>query len=176
MNRKIFFSAISILASLTLMTGSAFAAFTTTATAAGNTFSTTTPNLEITLNGQTGTVVTGTSVAGLIPGIAGATQTFVLTNTDPNVSGDLAVSLKLPFEQTNTLSGDDLNITVNCGSGDISDSYSGWIYNGHSLGTVKAQNGQLTCTMIPTLNSGIGNTDIGKSAVFDAVFTGTEGN
>ena len=39
-NRKIMMSSLSIVAALTLLGGTAFAAFTTTATATGNTFST----------------------------------------------------------------------------------------------------------------------------------------
>jgi hypothetical protein len=181
MNKKIIFSGISILASFGMLAGSAFAAFTTSATAQGNTFSATTPNLEVTVNGVgPGTTEPGAIVTGLIPGTPGATQTFVLTNTDVDTTADMPVSLQFNLGATNTLPGADLSITVNCGGSDITDTYGGWLSTPHPLGTVPHQGGALantlSCTMIPTLNSGVGNGDAGTSAVFDAVFTGTLGN
>lgn len=175
MNRKIALSLLSIVGALTIMGGSAFAAFTTTATATANTFSTTTPNLTVNVNGTgDGTTEPGATVTGLVPGTPGATQTFVLTNHDTDLTGDLATTLQFNVSGSNTLPGGDLTITVNCGAGNITDTYSGWISTGHALGTVP-HSSFLTCTMIPTLNSGVGNSDINKSAIFDAVFTGSVG-
>lgn len=176
MNRRIAMSALSIIAALTLMGGSAFAAFTATASATDTTFSTTNPALLVKVNdGTEGSSVAGPIVTGLVPGVPGAGQAFVLHNTDTDPSADLSTSLKLTVKPANTLPGADLTITVNCGAGDITDTYSGWITTGHGIGTV-VHGGTLTCTMTPTLNSGVGNSDAGKSAVFDAVFTGTAGS
>src|SRR5258708_4473062 len=69
MNKKILFSGMSILASLTLLAGSAYAAFDTTATASDNTFSSGTDNLTISLNNLSdfhstiGSPFTGSNIA-----------------------------------------------------------------------------------------------------------------
>lgn len=176
MNRKIAMSALSIIGALTIMGGTAFAAFTSTATATATTFSTTNPNLTISVNGGTdGPTEPGPILTGLIPGTPGATQSFKLTNNSTDPSDNLVTSLQLVASGSNTLPGADLTITVNCGGGDITDTYGGWISTGHGIGTVPNST-FLTCTMIPTLNSGVGNSDAGKSAIFDAVFTGSVGS
>lgn len=172
-------SGLSILTAFAMMGGSAFAAFTTTATATGNTFSTTTPGLTVAVNGGgPGTSVTGATVTGLIPGSAGAPQTFVLANTTAPASS-LPVTLQLSNLPQNTLPGADLTIHVDCsgsaGGLDVTASYADWITSAQSLGTITS-GGSFTCTMTPTLNSGVGNSDAGKSAVFDAVFTGSIGS
>jgi hypothetical protein len=178
-NRKIAMSGLSILTAFAMMGGSAFAAFTTTATATGNTFSTTTPGLTVNVNNTgAGTNVTGATVTGLIPGVDGPAQTFVLANTT-NPASSLPVTLQLTNLPANTLPGADLTIRVNCagsaGGLDITATYSDWITSAHSLGTITS-GGSFTCTMTPTLNSGVGNGDAGKSAVFNADFTGSIGS
>ena len=170
---------MSIVTATTMMGTSAFAAFTTTATATGNTFSATTPGLTVAVNnGTAGTSVTGATVTGLVPGVAGPAQTFVLANTTSPASS-LPVSLQLTNTAPNTMSGDDLTINVDCsgsaGGLAVNVSYSDWITSSHSLGTIPS-GGSLTCTVTPTLNSGVGNGAAGKSAVFDAIFTGTVGS
>ena len=175
MNRKIFLSCLSIVAALTLTTGTAFAAFTTTAVATAATYTTTTPGLEIGAYGYRGPTIPGPHITGLVPGVPTDPVAFILINDDPSSGGDLTVSLTTPFTSENSLSGEDMTITVNCGGEDITDTYSGWIFNGHVLGVVPHGEGTLNCTMTAMLNAGVGNQDIGKSAVFDATFTGTAG-
>jgi len=69
MNRKIAMSLLSVVGALTLMGGAAFAAFTTTASATTNTFSSTTPSLQLSVDGAPfGNPVPGVTVNGLIPG------------------------------------------------------------------------------------------------------------
>ncbi|HVZ12063.1 MAG TPA: hypothetical protein VG965_03455 [Patescibacteria group bacterium] len=176
MNRKIALSGLSIVTALVMLGGAAFAAFTAQATATGNTFSTTNPNLLINVNNAgEGNPVTGASVTGLIPGVAGPVQTFVLHNTDTDAGADLPVTMQLVVNAGNTLPGSDLDITVNCGAGDITHTYADWISTGFSIGTVTAGN-TLSCSMTPTLHAGVSNGDAGTSAKFDAVFTGTLGS
>ena len=161
MNRRIALSGLSILTTLVMLGGSAFAAFTTTATATGNTFSTTTPNLTLSVNGGTfGTSVTGASVSGLVPGVAGPAQNFTLSNNSTDPSDDLAVTLQFTASASNTLPGSDLTIQVVCPSNgiNITQSYNAWISTGGSLGTI-VHNSNLACTMTPTLNTGVGNAD-----------------
>jgi hypothetical protein len=174
MNKKIVMSGLSILTAFAMMGGSAFAAFTTTATATGNTFSTSNPQLLVNVNnGGDGASVPGATVTGLVPGVAGAAQSFVLHNID--ASATQTVTLQLVNLPANTLPGDDLTIAVTCAGG-INEihTYSDWIVNARSLGTI-APSTTLACTMTPTLNAGVGNADLNKSAIFDAVFTGSVG-
>lgn len=178
MNRKIALSGLSIVAALTLMGVATFAAFTSTATATGTTFSTTTPVLQVsTDSGVTfGTSKAGPSVTGLVPGVAGSPVTIELRNTDTDPSSDLTASLQLTASNTNTLPGVDLTITVNCGGGDVTDTYAGWISTGHLLNVTVPHTGTpVSCVVTPTLNSGTGNSDMGKSAIFDAAFSGSVG-
>ena len=80
-NRKIMMSGLSIVSALTLLGGTAFAAFTSTATATGNTFSTGAADLRISTNNvtYTPTVVNPFNKTGLTPGYD-HTFTFYLKN------------------------------------------------------------------------------------------------
>ena len=173
-NRKIAMSGLSIFSALVLLGGTAFAAFTVQAQTTGNTFSATNPNLMVSVNGNPeGSSVAGVNVGGLVPGVASATQNFSLHNTDGDTGADMAVTMQLTPTGANTMSGDDLTIKVNCGGGDIIDTYTNWINSAHSLGTITA-GATAACTMNATV-TGAGNSAMGKSAVFDATFTGTVG-
>ena len=75
----------------------------------------------------------------------------------------------------NTLPGSDVTIDVVCsGYANESHSYSDWINVGYLIGTVN-DNSTLSCSMTVTLNSGVGNSDANKAAIFDAIFSGTVG-
>lgn len=176
MNRRIAMSMLSVTAALALMGGSAFAAFTSTATATSSTFSTTNPDLTVSVNGgPDGSSEPGPHVTGLIPGTPGATQTFALTNHSTDPSDNLVTTLQFTLGGGNTLPGSDMDFTVNCGGGDITHTFNEWLSTAYTIGTVPNST-FLTCTMIPTLHSGVGNSDAGKSAIFDAVFTGSVGS
>lgn len=173
-NKKIAMSGMSILSALVLLGGTAFAAFTVQAQTTGNTFSATNPNLMVSVNGNPeGNSVAGVNVTGLVPGIPSTTQNFSLHNTDSDAGADMPVTMQLTATGANTMSGDDLTISVNCGGGPITDTYSGWITSAHGLGTI-APGATAACTMVATI-TGAGNNAMGKSAVFDATFAGTVG-
>ncbi len=168
-------SGLSIVSALTLLGGTAFAAFTVQAQTTNNTFSTTTPGLLVSVNGGSeGTSVAGVNVSGLIPGIVSPTQSFTVRNTDTDAGANTATTMQLTPTGANTLSGDDLSITVNCGGGDITGTYTAWITTPQSIGTI-APGATANCTMTATLSSSAPNSAAGKSAVFDATFTGTVG-
>jgi len=176
MNKKIALSGLSIVAALTLMGGATFAAFTTTATATDNTFSTTTPTLTISTDGtHFGTSEPGFTVGGLVPGGSTANQNFSLQNINTDPTGDLTVFLKFT-NLSGSLNGDDISFTVDCGGGPITDTYSHWVSTGNDLNIVLLHNSTQACTMKASLVTGAGNTDAGKNVNFDAVFTGSVGS
>jgi len=176
MNKKILFSGMSILASLTLLAGSALAAFVTTATASGNTFSTTNPNLLINTGGGAGTTVTGFTETGITPGANPVTHNFTLFNndTDPNATMTLT-------GQLNPTAGDsslepDLVVRVTCDNGTDTTALplSTWMAGGVVLNTL-GPGITTNCTMQVSLPSGH-PTDANKSITFDAVFSASVGN
>jgi spore coat-associated protein N len=78
MNRKIIFSSMSIVAALSLMGGSAFAAFTSSASNTGNTFGA--GSITLTLNGQSGSGSTALfTLSNKVPGDS-SLQSIVLAN------------------------------------------------------------------------------------------------
>jgi hypothetical protein len=174
-NRKLAMSGMSILTALTMMGGSAFAAFTATATTVGNTFSTSNPNLNVSTDGTTfGPTKPGFNVSGLVPGTTTAAQSFTLQNTGTD---NMPVSAKFNYDTAlNSLPGSDIDFTITCvGSNPVTHSYADWIATGDVIGTVNAgQN--LGCQMTATLHAGVGNEDLNKKAVFDAVFSGSVGS
>lgn len=175
MNKKIMMSGLSIISALTLLGGTAFAAFTTSATATGNTFSSAIPSLLITTDGglNYGSSRPGFSASGLIPGSSSAPQLFTLKNDNSGAS--IPVTLKLTNLPSNTLPGNDVTITVECsGSAPVVHTYTDWISTGYLVTTV-LNNQTVDCSMIAKLNAGVGNEDAGKAAVFDATFSGSVG-
>lgn len=112
MNKKIFFSATSILAALALMGGSTFAFFSSTATSTGNVFASGTLNLLLDDNNEETPAATVTSSFGgtnLVPG--GSVSGFVSMHNSGTI--DLA-EVHLSGNETVTSSPDlagKLNIT-----------------------------------------------------------------
>lgn len=174
MNRRIAMSMLSVTAALALMGGSAFAAFTTTATATANTFAATTPGLLLTVDGGSeGNPVPGITVGGLIPGGPASVHTFLVHNTDTDTGAVQAVTLK--FNDTgSTLPGTDTTTVVDCGQGAVSLNFNDWVI-GHFIGNVNPT-ATMSCTMSVSLNSGAPSSDAGLSDHFDAVFTGSVGS
>ena len=174
MNRKIAISGLSILTTLVMLGGAAYAQFTTTATATTNTFSATTPSLTLSVDsGGFGNPVSGITVTGLIPGGASSNHTFAVHNADVDANATQAITLNLNNSGTSTLPGGDTTIVVDCGQGAVSDSYTGWI-TGHFIGNV-GPGGTMSCSFNVSLNSGVSNSDQGLIDTFDAVFTGSMG-
>jgi hypothetical protein len=177
-NKKIAFGSISILSAMAMLGGSAYATFTTTAVATATTVDTLNPSLTVSVNGATpAQSEAGATITGLIPGTPGSSETIVVANTDTNgADSPLAINLQLTADTGNTLPGPDLTITVNCGSnGNTTQSYSNWISTGAPFGSL-APGTNMTCTLTPELNAGIGNSDINLTAIFDATFTGSAGS
>ena len=148
---------------------------TATATTTGNTFSSATPSLLVSTDAGAnyGTSRPGFNASGLIPGSSSAPQPFILKNG--NSGADLPVTLKLNPLAANTLPGPDVTITVACANHNaVTQLYSDWISTGYDIGTV-ANNDTLNCSMTAALNSGVDNSDAGKAAVFDAVFSSSIG-
>ena len=170
-NRKIMMSGLSIVSALTLLGGTAFAAFTTTATATGNTFSTSTPNLLIDTGGGPGTNVAGFVAGGLVPGSSTAALPFDLTNADTSADGDL--DLTLQFSITGgALDPSKLIVSVVCPDVTVTQTAATWAAGALALGTLDNQSLK-SCTMQATLDGSATNNEINKALQFDAVFTGT---
>lgn len=182
MNKKIMLSGFSILTALTLMGGSALAAFTTTATASNNTFSTSNPSLVISTTTNTNTEFgiskQGFTVTGIVPGSTTADQHFWLKNSDTNPD---ALSLNGLFTSVTPVSGsilNDLKVTIACdvGSGSVSYgpySITTWATSPISLGSLPS-GATAACTMNATLDAGSAG-DAHQSVNFDAVFGGSVG-
>lgn len=175
MNKKIMMSGLSIISALALLGGTAFAAFTTTATATGNTFSTDNPSLLITTTAGPGTSEPGFTVSGLIPGGSSSPQAFDLVNNGLN-----PLSVNAQFTITNgatTPIVDDMSITISCTNGFTATEthpVSYWTSGTVPLGTLNPS-GTANCTMTGSLANGVGNPDANKTVIFDAVFGGSEG-
>ena len=175
MNKKIMMSGFSILSALTLLGGTAFAAFTTSATATGNTFSTTNPNLQIQTTAGLSNSEPGFVVGGLVPGSSTPVQNFNLKNADLNTDGTLALTAQFT-NPSGTLNANNISVTINCpSSGAVTDTVANWISTPHNLGNL-APNTTQSCTMVATLANGVGNADANKTITFDAVFSGSVGN
>lgn len=175
MNRRIIMSGLSIVTTLVMLGGSAFAAFTTTAVATNNTFSATTPSLTLQVDaaGPDAQSVPGITVTGLIPGGPSSDHTFAVRNTDADTGATQAITLNFDNNPSSTLPGSDTTIVVDCGQGAVSDTYSGWM-TGHFIGNV-GPTAVLTCSFKVTLNAGVPNSDAGLQDAFNAVFTGSLG-
>lgn len=162
-----------MVSALTLLGGSAFAAFTANASTTNNTFSTDLPSLKVSVDGGSeGPSVAGVTVTNLYPGGPVSSHTFTVHNTGANT---LAVDFKFNNDGSSTLPGSDTTVAISCTGGNtFSDSYAGWM-TGHSLGNV-GTGVTMNCTMDVSLNSGVSNSDAGLFDKFDGLFTGTEGS
>jgi len=175
MNKKILMSGMSIVASLAMLGGSAFAAFATSATASGNTFSTTNPNLLINTGTGAGATEPGFTETGITPGASPVTHTFTLNNADLDTNAAMTLTGKL-----NPTAGDptlepDLLVRVTCDNGTDTTALalSTWMSGGVNLGTL-APGATTNCTMQVSLPAG-NTTDANKSITFDAVFDASVG-
>lgn len=186
MNARITLGLTSVGISLALITGSAYALFTSQATATNNTFSTATADLKIApdSNGTTGTLTTSmTGFSPSAPIVPGYSQDFkfwlvnqstnnlglgtvakLATNGASNDAG-LQAALMLTFTCTNSTTG----TTTSAGPFSVTT----WIASSASIGSLAAGQ-KASCVMHVTLASDASSTLQGKSVSFDAQFTGTQ--
>lgn len=175
-NRKIMMSGLSIVSALTLLGGTAFAAFTTTATATGNTFSTSNPDLRIQTSGGFSSSEVGFTESGLVPGGTPVVHNFNLWNTNTGVDETMAATGQIVPTAGDASLESSLNVRVTCNNGTDTGYVvmSTWMSTPPSLGLI-APNAVVNCTMQVALPSG-NTTDANKSITFDSVFGGTVGN
>ncbi len=172
-NRKIAMSGLSILTALTMMGGSAFAAFTTQASATGNTFSSGTENLTVSADNNTFTssIVSPFSGTNLTPGYTHTFHVFLknegvdqltVSATFANGSGDAELEnvLMTDFACTNGSDPSAFSVTSMRG-GSV------------SLGTL-APGVSTDCSLVVTLPSDVDNSASNKSSTFDVLFNGTQ--
>lgn len=185
MNKKIFISAVSILTSLAMLGGSAYAAFIVNATSNGSTFSSGTPALEL-CNDVGGAINTSScanqiaspiSVTDLIPGTP-QTFAFWLDNTGT----DALTPLTAVFANPSITGGleSDLNVSLSCDTNSNSASVSQDTF--HNWETTKTlTNGSIAsgvvsrCVMTVELPSG-NTTDAAQTLNFNATFSGSDGS
>lgn len=177
MNTKIAMGGLSILTALTLMGGSAFAAFASSATASGNTFSTGNADLLISKDNITYTsTVPGFTGTGIFPG--GSTiYTFFLKNDSTSaIPLDVTVGFNNPGGANDTNLQNTLNTQFDCNNGanPAQFSVSAMLGGSVSLGSLPS-GGAMTCHLTVSLPSSADNTVAGKSVSFDALFNGTGG-
>lgn len=178
MNSKIALSAVSIFSALALMGGSAFAAFTDTASALGNTFSSSSADLQIAAGIDTGTGYTATipnllNGANISPGFT-HDYPFVLHNGSTGTGTVIDVVGKFVNPTGNSALRDALLVKFNCGGPDIGPySVSNWISGQAAIVTVAA-GASVQCTATASLPSSADNSVSGLSAGFDVNFNGTE--
>lgn len=177
MNKKIFMSGFSIMSALVLMGGAAFAAFTDSASATGNTFSTVTPNLLISVPNISSPAasVPGFTVGGLVPGSTTAAQTFVLQNSNTEASANMTLTGQF-VPLSGALDPNLISFTITCvGDQPVTGTYQQWVNAAQSLGSL-APNSSKSCDMTATLSGSATNTAAGQNVVFDAVFVGSIGS
>lgn len=182
MNRRIAMSLLSVVGALTLMGGSAFAAFPTTATANNSTFSSANPQLEISQdNGSDVPVnftsnIPGFSLTGLVPGVP-QTFKFWLKNNGSTSDGTLSLTSMFTGVTGSPSLETDLHVSLSClGVGNVADMTFNNYEGGQAIvgGSGLAPQADSECTMTVTLPSG-NTTDANQNLIFNAVFGGSVG-
>ncbi len=172
MNKKIMMSGLSIISALTLLGGTAFAAFTTQATATGNTFSTDNPALLISSDSANyfGDIVNPFNDANIVPGYE-RTFTFYLKNT-----GNSALDVNAHFTGVADILDNVLVTDFDCSNAADPSAFSVTSMKGGSvsLGTIQpgAPNA-LTCHVKVTLPVSVDDTYKNRTSVFTVEFNGT---
>ena len=193
MNKKIAMSALSIVSSLVIMGGATYAAFTTQATLANNTFATGNADLLI-ANDNSGTpdpfaaTIPGVDIDGIFPGFTTDKLFWLRNESDSaiglNVRGDLS-NLGGAFHGTDGSLPDKMRVQFSCdtdgnGLGVGTDTTTGnytvreWINGGDDAMGVLAQNQQFLCKMIASLDVNAGNELQDSDISFNAIFNGSQ--
>ncbi len=177
-------SGLSIFSALVLLGGTAFAAFTTTATANGSTFSSSTPSMQLcndnggTLGACANQIPNPINVGGLIPGTP-KTFAFWISNTGTDTLNPLAITFTSPsISGVNTLEAD-LNVSLACdatgNNGSVSaDTFNSWESGKTVSGGQLGAGTQTRCVMTVELPAG-NTTDAGQTLNFNASFDGSIG-
>jgi len=175
MNKKILMSGMSIVASLAMLGGSAFAAFATSASATDSTFSTGTDNLLVSSdnnNDYASSITSPFTGVNIGPGFT-KTYTFFLKNDDTNSTDNLDVTASFANGTGDTGLENALNTQFSCNNGanpsafNVASMLAGQV----SLGTINS-GAIATCTLTVSLPSTADNSVSGKNVKFDVVFNG----
>lgn len=187
-NRKIAISAVSILAAMALLGGSAFAVFSSSAASTANTFTTGNANLMIApdVAGNPGTFVSsiaGPSFGGLAPGDSEDFDFWLKNVSSANVSLDLTGDVSAISTDPNNLDST-LLIKWTCDTdhdNSLGDEISSsefsprdWLNGGNTALSALTQNQQMFCRMTGTLPLTADNTVSGQNVIFDAIYNGTQ--
>lgn len=172
-------SGISIMASLAMLAGSAFAAFTTQAVASGNTFSTGTDNLLLSPdnnNDYASSIINPFTGVNIGPGFT-KTYTFYLKNDNTNSTDNLDVTASFANGSGDSVLEDALTTQFTCvdpqnGTTTAPAFSVTSMLNGQvSLGTINS--GEIaTCTLTVSLPSSTDTTLQGKNVSFNVDFNG----
>jgi hypothetical protein len=185
MNKRILLSAMSIVTSLTLVGGAAFAAFSTTANMNGSTFSSGNANLTLakpsgadpSIPGSFSGTVSGFDVTHIAPGF-NQQFNFWMKNAS---SSDITLDTNTVLTQTTGETQDPellnaLMVQFVCEGSPATPNKTvqTWTTNGvEDLGSIPA--GQIKkCSMVVSLPSTADNSVSGKTLTFDGVFNGVE--
>lgn len=180
MNKKIAMSFLSVVAAMALMGGSAFAAFTTSASATANTFSSGNAGIQLSLlhdGTYTGSITSPFSDTNIGPGYSKVFTFYMFNSSATNLPLNLSATFTGVTDPGNL--GNDLMTQFTCqpdgGSLTTAPAFSVTSMNGGNvnLGTLN-QGVKATCTATISLPSSIGNADVNKTVSFDTVFNATE--
>ncbi len=185
-NKKILVSGLSVVSTLALMGGTAFALFSDTATATNNTFATGNADLQISLNGEDyDDSIPGPTFTGMFPGDSRTYDFWLKNNSSAAISLNLTsdVSAINPDPDGNQEIDNTLLVSWVCdpendGFGDniptSEFSPRDWFNGGNaSLGSL-AQNVELACQLTGRIPSSADGSIAGETIVFDAVYDGVQ--
>lgn len=193
MNKKIAMSALSIMSALTIMGGATLAAFTSQATLANNTFATGNADLLIADDnagspGAFAASVPGANITGIFPGYTTEKLFWLRNSSDSeigmNVRADLS-NLGGSFHGTDGSLPNKFRVQFSCdtdgnGLGVGTDTTTGnftvseWISGGDDALGVLAQNNNMLCKMIASLDVNAGNELQDSNISFNSIFNGTQ--
>ncbi len=184
-NRRILLSGMSILASVSIATGAAFAVFTDTAQSTGNTFSTGNADLQIAQDldgvagGSPGTFgndipAPAITESGIFPNFSKTYFFWLKNNSTSTINLGLAANFAAVVTSVNPSIADQLNATLNCGGGPVGPfTINAWAVAPISLANSLLPGAQIECSMVVSLPN-VDNTFQGSGVTFNGVFTGTQ--
>ena len=185
MNKKILISGLSIVTTLILVGGSAFAAFSDTATSQNNTFATGDANLQIAADdnnspGSYGNFIPAPAVneTGIYPGFTKNYKFWLKNTSTSTINLNLAVDLSDIVTTGNSDIANQFKISFKCGDADATNAYSVNTWDStsaKSLNMALSPDTQVQCKMTASLEN-VDNSYQNSSVRFDGLFTGTQGS